>query len=161
MQINFEKVRRKYRRLIRRVFDEAIEMTKNDYKHLLVTVSFAKKDEIRNLNRIHRNVDRATDVLSFPMLDIVYPQKVNDYLDEISPDGSLYLGDIVICKKIAKEQARDYGHSKKREIAFLALHGLLHVLGYDHIKSEDEKIMFETSEKILQKLGITKGKENV
>ncbi len=161
MQINFEKVRRKYRRLIRRVFDEAIQFTDNDYKHLLVTVSFAKKDEIRNLNRIHRNVDRATDVLSFPMLDITYPQKIRDYMDEISPDGSLYLGDIVICKKIAKKQAKDYGHSKKREIAFLALHGLLHVLGYDHIKPEDEKIMSETSEAVLTKLNIKKDDKNV
>ena len=161
MQINFEKVKRKYRRLIRRVFDEAVEFTDNDYKHLLVTVSFAKRDEIRNLNRIYRNVDRVTDVLSFPMLDIVYPQKIKDYLFEVSPDGSLYLGDIVICKKIAKKQAKDYGHSKKREIAFLALHGLLHVLGYDHIEQEDEKIMKKTSEEILTKLGITKGKDNV
>ena len=71
MQINFEKVRRRYRKLIKLVFDEAISSTGNDYKHLIVTVSFAKKDEIRNLNRIYRNVDRATDVLSFPMLDIV------------------------------------------------------------------------------------------
>ncbi len=105
MRINFEKVRRKYRKLITTVFNEAIKETQNDYRDLIVTVSFANEDQIRNLNRIHRKVDRATDVLSFPMLDIVYPQKVKDYLDEISPDGSLYLGDIVICKKIAKKQA--------------------------------------------------------
>lgn len=161
MQINFEKVRRRYRKLIKLVFDEAISSTGNDYKHLIVTVSFAKKDEIRNLNRIYRNVDRATDVLSFPMLDIVYPQKIRDYMTEISPDGSLYLGDIVICKKIAKKQAKEYGHSKKREISFLALHGLLHLLGYDHIQPDDEKIMNETSKTILNKLNIKKGTTNV
>lgn len=161
MQINFEKLRSRYRRLIKNVFDEAIKETNNDFKGLVVTVSFAKKDQIRNLNKIYRNVDKETDVLSFPMLDIVYPQKIKDYINEISPDGSLYLGDIVICKKIAKKQAREYGHSKTREIAFLALHGLLHLLGYDHIKVEDEKIMNETSEKILSNLNIKKGKKNV
>lgn len=161
MRINFEKVRRKYRKLITTVFNEAIKETQNDYRDLIVTVSFAKEDQIRNLNRIHRKVDRATDVLSFPMLDIVYPQKVKDYLDEISPDGSLYLGDIVICKKIAKKQAKEYGHSKKREIAFLALHGLLHLLGYDHIQPEDEKIMHSTSKEILNRLNIKKDKQDV
>lgn len=161
MRINFEKVRRKYRKLITTVFNEAIKETQNDYRDLIVTVSFAKEDQIRNLNRIHRKVDRATDVLSFPMLDIVYPQKVKDYLDEISPDGSLYLGDIVICKKIAKKQAKEYGHSKKREIAFLALHGLLHLLGYDHIQPEDEKIMQSTSKEILNRLNIKKDKQDV
>lgn len=156
MQINFEKVRSRYRRLIKAVFDEAVNYTGNDYKNLIVTVSFAKHEQIRKLNKIYRNVDRATDVLSFPMLDITYPQKIKDYLIEVSPDGSLYLGDIVICKKIAKKQAKEYGHSKTREIAFLALHGLLHLLGYDHIKPEDEKIMNETSKTILNKLKIKK-----
>lgn len=161
MQINFEKVRIRYRKLIKTVFEEAIRCTENDVSNLMVTVLFAKTDEIRNLNRIYRNIDRATDVLSFPMLDIVYPHKINDFMTEISPDGNLYLGDIVICKKIAKKQAKEYGHSKKREIAFLALHGLLHLLGYDHIKEEDEKIMIKTSETILNKLKINKGNKNV
>lgn len=162
MQINFEKVRRKYRKLIRAVYEEAEKVTGNEYKYAIVTVSFAKKDEIRNLNRIYRNVDRATDVLSFPMLDIVYPKKIKDFMGEIAPDGSLYIGDVVICKKIAKKQAKEYGHKKKREIAFLALHGLLHLYGYDHIKEEDEKVMTATSKQVLDNLNIKREeKKNV
>lgn len=161
MQINFEKVRRKYRRLITKVYEEAEKVTENDYKYAIVTVSFAKKDEIRNLNRIYRNVDRATDVLSFPMLDINYKQKIKDFMGEISPDGSLYVGDVVICKKIAKRQAKDYGHNVKREIAFLALHGLLHLYGYDHIKEDEEKIMTSMSKEILNNLNIKRKGENV
>ena len=158
MQINFEKVGRRYRKLITKVYEAAGQVTGNDYENSVVTVSFAKRDEIRNLNRIYRNVDRATDVLSFPMLNMTYTQKVKEFADEISPDGSLYIGDIVICKKIAKKQAKEYKHSKKREIAFLALHGLLHLYGYDHIEKKDEEVMTETANKILNGLDITRGK---
>ena len=157
MQINFEKVGRRYRKLITKVYEAAEQVTGNDYKNAIVTVSFAKKDEIRNLNRIYRNVDRSTDVLSFPMLNMTYKQKIKEFADEVSPDGSLYVGDVVICKKIAKKQAKEYGHKKKREIAFLALHGLLHLYGFDHIKKEEEEIMTETANIILDGLDIKRG----
>ena len=110
MQINFEKVRRKYRKLITLIYEEAIKYTdNNDFKNLWVTVSFAKEEEIKKLNSEYRKVDKVTDVLSFPMLDIVYPQKIKDYMNEVSPDGNLYIGDVVICKKVAKRQAKEYG----------------------------------------------------
>lgn len=157
MQINFEKVGVRYRGLIRKVYDFAIKYTKNDFKYAVITVSFANTKKIKELNSQYRNVDKATDVLSFPMLDIVYPQKLKDFYSEVSPDGSLYLGDVVICPKVAKIQAKEYGHSKKREISFLALHGLLHVLGYDHIKKEDEVVMQKTANDILQQLNIKRG----
>ena len=157
MQINFEKVGVRYRGLIRKVYDFAIKYTKNDFKYAVITVSFANTKKIKELNSQYRNVDKATDVLSFPMIDIVYPQKLKDFYSEVSPDGSLYLGDVVICPKVAKIQAKEYGHSKKREISFLALHGLLHVLGYDHIKKEDEVVMQKTANDILQQLNIKRG----
>lgn len=157
MQINFEKVGVRYRGLIRKVYDFAIKYTENDFKYAVITVSFANTKKIKELNSQYRNVDKATDVLSFPMLDIVYPQKLKDFYSEVSPDGSLYLGDVVICPKVAKIQAKEYGHSKKREISFLALHGLLHVLGYDHIKKEDEVVMQKTANDILQQLNIKRG----
>ena len=157
MQINFEKVGRRYRKLITKVYQAAEQVTGNEFQNAIVTVTFAKKDEIRNLNRIYRNVDRATDVLSFPMLDMKYTQKISDFLDEISPDGSLYVGDVVICKKIAKKQAKEYGHKKKREIAFLALHGLLHLYGFDHIEKKDEMVMTETANIILDGLELKRG----
>ncbi len=152
MEINFEGIGHKYRKIIRNTFEKALEVIDNNEERIVVTVAFAKKNRIKELNNLYRKVDRETDVLSFPMLDIVYPQSVKDFKEEYAPDGSLYLGDIVICPKIAKKQAKQYGHSKKREIGFLALHGFLHILGYDHIESEDEKVMMETSERVLNEM---------
>ena len=158
MIINFNKVSIGYRRLIKKIFAQALLQTKNNDLDLVMSVTFAKEKRIKELNKLSRNIDKVTDVLSFPMLDIKYPQKVKDFSDEIIPDGTLYLGDIVICKKRAKEQAKEYEHSLKREIGFLALHGLLHILGYDHIEAEDEKIMTETAKVILDNVGLKRGK---
>lgn len=154
MDINFEGVGHKYRKIIRNIYQKAIEITYNNIENTWITISFVNKDRIQELNNLYRKVDKCTDVLSFPMLDIIYPQKLSEFKEEFSPDGSLYIGDVVICPKVAKMQAKTFKHSKKREIGFLALHGLLHVLGYDHIKPEDEKIMMETSSKILDEMGL-------
>ncbi len=161
MTINFDNIGRKYRKLITTIYNEALKETQNEYDLAWATITFVDKARIAELNKSFRNVDRATDVLSFPMLNITYPQKISDFKRENEPDGSLYLGDVVICKQVAKAQAKQFGHSKKREIGFLALHGLLHLLGYDHIEEEDEKIMTATSKKILENLSITRGKQNV
>ena len=161
MQINFEDVGGKYRKLIKIIYKEAVKQTDNDVSKLWLTVSFVNEKRIQELNKAFRNVDKVTDVLSFPMLNIVYPQKVKEFKSDLNPDGSLYLGDVVICKKVAKMQAKKFNHSKKREVGFLALHGLLHLLGYDHIESEDEVIMKTASKQILDKLNITRENENV
>ena len=122
-----------------------------------VSVTFTDDEKIRILNRDYRSKDSATDVLSFPNLDI----EKDDCLDiknlkkEIDAENGLVsLGDIAICKNVAKMQAKNYGHSLKREIVFLALHGFLHLLGYDHEKEEDEKEMFALQDEILNKCGI-------
>ena len=154
MFFNFENVGHKYKKLIKKIYTKAAEVTGNDVSNTWVTVSFVNRQRIRELNRKFRKIDKETDVLSFPMLDIVYPQTLNDFKNEYAPDGTLYIGDVVICKKIAKWQAKLYNHSKKREIGFLALHGLLHILGYDHIQKEDEEKMMETSNKVLEELGL-------
>ncbi len=154
MNINFENVGHKYKKLIREIFQKALVVTGNEIENVWITVSFVKRDRIKELNRLYRKVDKETDVLSFPMLDIVYPQTLTEFKNEYSPDGTLYIGDIVICPKIAKWQAKLYNHSKKREVGFLALHGLLHILGYDHIEVEDEKVMMEMSKKILDEVGL-------
>ncbi|MBQ8908753.1 MAG: rRNA maturation RNase YbeY [Clostridia bacterium] len=158
MTINFEDVRGKYRKLIKRIYDQALITTGNNVDGLELTVSFVDEKTIQQYNNQYRQVDRATDVLSFPMLNIVYPQKVKEFVEDVLPNGEIYLGDVVICKKVAKKQAKEYGHSLKREVGFLALHGLLHVLGYDHIEKEDEKVMMATSDEILNALGIERGK---
>lgn len=158
MILNFDKVNIRFRGIIRKVFNKTLEKTQNNDVELVVSLSFVKEKRIKKLNKISRNIDKVTDVLSFPMLNIKYPQKVSEFKDDIIPDGTLYLGDIVICKKRAKEQAKEYGHSLKREIVFLALHGLLHILGYDHIEKEDEEVMFSLANEILDEMGIKRGK---
>ena len=117
-------------------------------------------DEIHNINKEFREIDRATDVLSFPMIDFETPGDF-DFLEEdetsFDPEtGELMLGNIVISKEKVIEQAEEYGHSLKREYAFLIAHSMLHLLGYDHMV-DDERIVMENKQKeILNNLGITR-----
>lgn len=112
-----------------------------------VSVTIVDNEEIRKINNKFRNIDRATDVLSFPLIDFD-----NESLPD---DGSkIYLGDIIISIERAKEQAKEYGHSIDREIGFLTAHSMLHLLGYDHMVPEEEKEMFAKQEEILNNLGL-------
>lgn len=114
-----------------------------------VSLTFTDNEEIRKLNAEYRDIDRETDVLSFPLGD------ENGY--EVNPEtDALLLGDIVISLEKAKAQAEEYGHTMKREVAFLIAHSLFHLLGYDHITPEEEKEMFAKQENVLSALGITR-----
>lgn len=125
---------------------------------LTVELSFVDEMEIRRLNRELRSMDKITDVLSFPALDLQRGQAIKkaDYPFEIDEEGRLLLGSIAICEKRAKEQAEEYGHSFDRELHYLIVHGIMHCLGYDHMEESDKKQMREQEEKILNKLGITR-----
>ncbi len=114
--------------------------------------------EIRRLNAEARGIDAVTDVLSFPSLDGIRGKalKKADFPFEVDEDGNIFLGSIVICEKRAREQAEEYGHSYMRELHYLAVHGLWHLLGYDHMTEEDKPEMRAREEKILSKLGITR-----
>jgi probable rRNA maturation factor len=118
-----------------------------------VALSFVTDEEIHQLNKAYRNMDRPTDVLSFAMqelgeeeLEIIYDEAV-----EVEP-----LGDIIISVPRAIEQSQEYGHSVEREIGFLFVHGFLHLIGYDHGNEVDEKAMFAKQEEILQRAGLTR-----
>ena len=114
-----------------------------------VSVTLVDNSRIRELNSEYRNIDRETDVLSFPMGD-------EDGF-EVDPDtDAVLLGDIVLSLEKAQVQAEEYGHSFKREVAFLITHSLFHLLGYDHMTPEEEAEMFSKQEKVLEKLGITR-----
>ncbi len=122
-----------------------------------VSLLLVNNEEIRQLNRDYRGKDKATDVLSFPMLELdpldesSYHETLEQYVD--AGTGELVLGDIVISVEMAIEQAKEYGHSIERELAFLMIHGLLHLLGYDHEKDEqNEQVMFKRQEDILKSL---------
>ena len=114
--------------------------------------------EIRRLNAEARGIDAVTDVLSFPSLDGIRGKalKKADFPFEVDEEGNIFLGSIVICEKRAKEQAEEFGHSYLRELHYLAVHGLWHLLGYDHMTETDKLEMRAKEEKILSKLGITR-----
>ena len=119
-------------------------------------MTICTNEQIHEINLEQRDIDAPTDVLSFPML---YFDENGDILDsDYDMDGDfVILGDIVISKDRAKEQAEEFGHSFKREMAFLTVHSMLHLLGYDHVDSEEEeKVMFGKQEEILNLLGITR-----
>ena len=121
-----------------------------------VSLSFVDEEAIRELNRDFRELDRETDVLSFPMLEFeapaVFPEEIGE--EDINPDtGEVPLGDIVINVRRVKTQAADYGHSETRELAFLIAHSMLHLMGYDHMEEEERMGMEARQREILDALG--------
>lgn len=144
MQINFinqsdESSWRAYRKFLNPVVDKTLSMVGRD-KNVAINIVLVNKDAIHEMNRDFRDIDRATDVLSFE--------------DGSIEEGILNLGDIVISVEALREQSKDYGHSLKREFCFLVAHGTLHLLGFDHQTLEDELEMFGLQKEILD--GIAK-----
>lgn len=119
-----------------------------------ISLTFTDNEGIRALNRKYRGIDRATDVLSFPMLDFEGGEADAEFETE---NGLVLLGDIVISAERAAEQAAELGHSLRRELAFLTAHSVLHLLGYDHVDDEEgERAMIEKQNGALDALGITR-----
>lgn len=126
---------------------------------LKIECVFVGEEEIKRLNSEMRGIDKVTDVLSFPELDGIKGKKIckKDYPFDLDEEGTLLIGSLAICVKRAKEQAEEYGHSYRRELHYLIVHGVLHCLGYDHIEEDDKREMREKEEEILGALGITRG----
>ena len=152
MEIIFDD-RQTYKKIDEDILDkvERVMLAVLDYEdyddNYEVSLSFVDNEEIRNLNRDFRNIDRVTDVLSFPMLsddefDIEYEEEA--------------LGDIVISIQRADEQAEEFDHSLEREICFLVCHSMFHLLGYDHMEEEEAKDMHRREEEVLNGLDITR-----
>jgi probable rRNA maturation factor len=116
-----------------------------------VSITFLSNERIREINRDYRHKDQPTDVISFALEELG-----EDEIEIVGTDMPRILGDIIISVERAKEQAEEYNHSFSRELGFLALHGFLHLLGYDHIEEEDEKEMFQTQKDILEEYGLTR-----
>lgn len=127
-----------------------------------ISLLFVDNNEIREINRETRGIDKSTDVLSFPMLDYpkdkVYKEVYKDTkFNEIYLDGEeLVLGDMVLSLERAKEQSIEYNHSFNREVCYLVVHSILHLLGYDHMEDEEKKRMRKREEEILGDLNITR-----
>ena len=133
--------------------DIYIKLIEKTFKHLklkfdpIISVSLVDNEFIHEMNRDYRGIDRPTDVISFAFLDNEDRQALYKSKEPVC------LGDIYISVDKAKEQAKEYGHSIKRELSFLFVHGLLHLLGYDHMNQADEEVMFKLQDEILPKEG--------
>ena len=129
---------------IRQLIEYALKEEK--VTNVIFDIIIVNNDYIHKLNKDYRGIDSPTDVISFAL---------EDGDDFINPEARS-LGDIYISLDKAKEQAKEYNHSLLRELGFLSIHGLLHLLGYDHMNKEDEKVMFEKQERILSSYGISR-----
>ena len=135
------------------ITEQAVEaaLDKMGFPDGQVDLTLTDDHRIRELNRTYRGIDRPTDVLSFPQWE---PDEIQSRQPDTAP--APLLGDVVISWQRAVEQARDYGHSLARELAFLAVHGTLHLLGYDHQDEEAEALMHRITEEILQSVGASR-----
>ncbi len=146
------------RKTLESVIETALELEGCPYE-AQVNVLLTDDAGIHAFNRRYRNIDRPTDVLSFPNVEFERPgdfsaaeRAVSDCFDPDS--GELILGDIILSVDKIREQAEAYGHSRKRELAFLTAHSMLHLSGYDHMAEEEAAVMEEKQEAVLRKLGI-------
>lgn len=135
------------KRLIKRSCAAALK-SEDFLENAEINVSIVSENEIRSLNGEHRNIDKVTDVLSFPLGE--------NGIYDINPENNCFmLGDVVICFERAAQQAVEFSHSLKREISFLTVHSILHLLGYDHVNSEqEEREMIKKQKQIMSALGI-------
>lgn len=145
-----ENVTYKLKMLIRRAVNATLEY-ENVEEDCEVSITFCDDEKIRELNKKFRNIDKATDVLSFPLFD-------EDGLDGFVPEMECMLGDIVISLERARAQAEEFGHSYEREAAFLAVHSVLHLLGYDHETGEEDELdMRRRQSDVMKKIGLSVG----
>lgn len=140
-----------YQKIIKKVLENCFEEEKIIDSKLMITITLTNAENIKKINKEYRNIDKATDVLSFPMFEKdELENKIKNRLFEHED----VLGDIIISIPKVEEQANEYGHSFERELSYMVVHGFYHLMGYDHIKEEDKKEMRPKEEKILNQLNI-------
>jgi len=141
---------RGYKKLITETI-ETVAREKNIPEGLEVNVLIVEPETIQSINSENRGISSVTDVLSFPYFEFDEPGEVEDI--EVDCD-EVILGDIILCADRVVSQAKEFGHSEKRELAYLTVHSMLHLIGYDHMSEEDEKQMTAQADIIMEKLGI-------
>lgn len=148
-----------YEDIIKRMIVAALKFEKCPYE-TEVSVTIVNDEEIRQINKKYRNIDRSTDVLSFPFNEFNIPgnfDNIEETPDAFNPEtGELVLGDIILSKDHIEIQSVEYGHSRTRELAFLVVHSMLHLMGYDHMEDEERVIMENKQRKILELEGISR-----
>ena len=146
-----------YEKTIRKVITECFKEEKLENSKLYISITLTTPENIHEINKQYRNVDRETDVLSFPMFE---KEELEQKIAKNDFEHEDILGDVVISIEKVKEQAVEYGHSFEREFAYMLVHGFYHLMGYDHIKEDDKVLMRAKEEKVLNKLGITREEDS-
>lgn len=138
-------------KIVKKVFKTVCSLHGIRQSAISADITIVDVNQIHKLNMETRQVDKPTDVLSYPSLEnIIFPFDKKNYTEILSPeDNTLYIGEIIICREILEEQAAEYGHSTTRELAFLTTHGFLHLLGYDHIEDDMRKVMRAKEDQVL------------
>ena len=150
MTIYFEEgqaVSDEMRATMEKAAERCLELEGIPRERVEISVTFVEAEEIRTLNRDYRDNDNVTDVLSFPQFDD---------LNELPDFGEICLGDVVICRERAEEQAEEFGHSLEREIIYLFTHSILHLMGYDHMEEAEKREMRDREEEVMEYLGIVR-----
>ncbi len=140
-----------YEKIIKRVLEQCFKEEKLLNSKLYITITLTNPENIKEINKQYRNIERATDVLSFPMFEKDELEQKIQNEDFEYPD---VLGDIIISIEKVEEQAKEYEHSFERELSYMIVHGFYHLMGYDHIEEDDKKKMRPKEEKILNDLKI-------
>ena len=140
-----------YEKLINIVVEKCFKVEKIEKLNLYISITLTTPAEIRKINNEFRNIDKETDVLSFPMFE---KTELDSMVETGKNDIPETIGDIIISVERVEEQAKEYGHSFERELAYMVVHSFYHLMGYDHINEEDKKIMRPNEEFVLDRLKI-------
>lgn len=155
IQINLDDIEEdeKYSKIINQVLEKCYEVEKIDTTKIYINIILTNPEKIRQINKEYRNIDKETDVLSFPMFEKDELDKLLEKQENIEKD---ILGDIIISISKVIEQAKEYNHSFERELAYMVVHGFYHLMGYDHMEEEEKKVMRSKEENILEQLEINR-----
>ena len=147
------KENQEYEETIKKVIEKCYKEENLLDSKLVITITLTNNENIKIINKEYRNIDRATDVLSFPMFEKEELDKIIRNKDFLHED---ILGDIIISVEKVREQAEEYGHSFERELSYMVVHGFYHLMGYDHMEEEEKVEMRKKEDKILNELKITR-----
>ena len=155
VQINYNNIEEneEYNKIINTVVKKCFEEEGLDNIKIFINIILTNPEEIKRINKEYRNIDKETDVLSFPMFQKEEIEGLIKKKENIVTD---ILGDVVISIPRVYEQAEEYNHSFERELSYMVVHGFYHLMGYDHMEEEEKKIMRQKEENVLQKLNITR-----
>ena len=148
---------KEYENIIKKVVEQCFKEEKLENSKLYISITLTTPEHIHEINKQYRNVDKETDVLSFPMFE---KDEIDEKIKNQDFEHEDVLGDIVISIEKVKGQAEEYGHSFEREFSYMIVHGFYHLMGYDHIEEEDKVIMRPKEENVLTKLGIRRDELN-